>query len=165
MEVLYSLQFNYTALIVFAAFLALSVMAGVYFGRLIKKPVVVKILVIAAVGILSVACLIGILATVFGNSQARNVYRSGQYREDFGEVEQYQPIYKEDGWHTPVLLYDEFSIDGVKFELGMVERVSGYNEPGEKGGLICQNGQTFRIRYYTDENGHNVILEIAKPTN
>ena len=160
MEVLYSYQFNYLIPVVCLVFTALAAVAAVYFFRLIKKPAALRIVACVLCGIVGAACLAEAILSIPVQLIQLNAYRSGEYKEVYGEVEGYQAIYQED--KKDFLLYDEFYIDGVKFTFFRGYRY-GYNEFGEKGGIINRNGQVFRIRY-TDTGDENVILEIARPT-
>lgn len=161
MEVLYSYQFNYLIPVVCLVFTALAAVAAVYFFRLIKKQAALRIVACVLCGIVGTACLAGAILSIPAQLIQLNAYRSGEYKEVYGEVEGYQAHYRYDTWNAEAI-YDEFYIEGVKFTFNTGYR-SGYNEFGEKGGIINRNGQVFRIRY-TDTGDENVILEIARPT-
>ena len=160
MEILYSYQVNYLFPVILIALTALAAMGTVYFFRLIKKPLALRIVVCVLCGLVAAACLAVSIMNIPVQLIDLNAYRRGEYKEVFGEVQGYHAHYQEDAWDY--VIYDEFYIEGVKFTMERSMR-PGYNELGEKGGIISQNGQVFRIRY-TDTGGENVILEIARPT-
>ena len=161
-QIVYSLSYNYKHEVF--AFLIPFVMAIIFAAlallRKNKKMEKVSFGVISAV--LFLVFTFVFLGSLLSYNHAKKVLDNGEYNEVIGIVEDYNAGAKHA--RNKAEGTDKFYVDSVRFEIS--DRTSvGYNVIGANGGCINRNGMVVKIRYYTNNNGENIILEISIPTD
>lgn len=86
-------------------------------------------------------------------------YENKNYKTVSGYVKEFHAL-QNDGHDT-----ENFKIKNEYFEYSNAELISGYNTPLYKGGVIKRNGQNLTIKYITNEEKSNIILEIKENIN
>ena len=97
-----------------------------------------------------------VLSHVVDYQEMREILDNDQALVVEGIVENYHAMPKE-GHDT-----ERFEINGVFFEFTSYEVINGYNTPACDGGVIKENGQHLKIKYFDDGSGRNIILYIEE---